>query len=477
MKSKIILVALVGLCVVLAVCSCAAAAAGVPERSLESEQRIASMEINQSAGNMTGDDYLIALMYAYIDDYIVRYVTHTGESDSFNRLREEASSKFREYRSIYDDTRFTNKIDTMLTTANMPRDASGTLVSGSGTPAMPAQGWIDLFICELFYNDSELHVVYPHFGSSFGFSDAINKARTAYQTRISEEAEREAKQMKKATEQLREQQENAARQIALDAHYKNVFENYSTNVTNILNQSGFDDALNLSNETIVNLVSPYSNIVMIRKGDIYSQMTKYEEAIESYKRAQTDFTYSNESADFKESINKDFADNKWDQIAEMKIGMAQQNIKGQIHVKIHDLRDAPNVEKLLAGHDHGRQYTIGVENYTWEGGHGTDYVVSVIISSYNDPKSSDLTEYIKTNIPMCIDMFAALFSDKKVSAVHIQTNASYFDKFGHVQEKPIMIASLENATATQIGDWNAFKQYVGTDMSKFEQVIDLDLAY
>lgn len=95
------------------------------------------------------------------------------------------------------------------------------------------------------------------------------------------------------------------------------------------------------------------------------------------------------------------------------------------------------------------------------------------MSAYNDPKASDVTEYIGTSIPMCIDMFAGLFSDKKVSDVRVQTNASYFDKFGHIQERTVMIASLDNATATQIGDWNAFKQYVGADVSKFEQVIDL----
>ncbi len=50
--------------------SVASAAYAVPDRSLESEQRIASMEINQSAGNMTGDDYIIALMYAYINDTV-----------------------------------------------------------------------------------------------------------------------------------------------------------------------------------------------------------------------------------------------------------------------------------------------------------------------------------------------------------------------------------------------------------------------
>ncbi len=33
-----------------------------------SEPRIASMELNRSAGNMTGDDYLVAYTFAFIDD-------------------------------------------------------------------------------------------------------------------------------------------------------------------------------------------------------------------------------------------------------------------------------------------------------------------------------------------------------------------------------------------------------------------------
>lgn len=246
---KISLAALVGLCVVLAICGCAA----VDDVS-ESEQRIASMELNQSAGNMTGDDYLIALIYAFIDDTLVLYETHK-RGDSFERLKEEASSKFSEYRSIYDDTRFTSKIDNMITMASLRRDAGGAIVSGSSAPVMPEQNRINLLIYEAFHNDSELRVLYPNTGSSIGISDGINNARAAYQTRIVEEAEREEKQKKRASEQLSEQQENEARQIALDSHYKHVYENYSTELADLINQSRLSDAFNRSNEAIGNLVT------------------------------------------------------------------------------------------------------------------------------------------------------------------------------------------------------------------------------
>ena len=87
---------------------------------------------------------------------------HINGSDSFERLKEEASSKFKEYRSIYDNEQFAYKIDNMMTMACLPRDASGTLVSGSGTPMMPEQGWIDLLVYETFHNDTELRVAYPN---------------------------------------------------------------------------------------------------------------------------------------------------------------------------------------------------------------------------------------------------------------------------------------------------------------------------
>ena len=209
---------------------------------------------------------------------------------------------------------------------------------------------------------------------------------------------------------------------------------------------------------------------MITQGDIYMRLGKYQDAIDSYNSAQTDFTYSNESAEYKNSIRRDFVENKWDRIVEMKIGIAKQNISEQMLAQLHDLRNAPDAKRLLAGHDQGRRYTVGEENYTFM---GKGYMAVVNVSAYNDPKSTDVTKYLVTNLPLCIDMFAALFSDKKISNVRIQTNESFFDKFGHIQERTFMTASLDNATATQIGDWATFKQYVGADVSKFEQVIDL----
>ena len=448
--------------------SVASAACAVPDRSSESEQRIASMEVNQSAGNMTGDDYLISLAYAYIDDSLTLYKTH-AKGESFKRMQEEASSKFGEYQGIYYSSHFESELQDMMV-YSAECDSGDCTGGGSYHPVMPAQGWIDLLVYEIFHNDSELRVAYPHTGSSIGISDDINSARTAYKTRIREDTERDATRKEKEAKQLLTQQENAARQTSLDANYKNISENYLVKIADLLNQSNLNEALNLSNESISALVSPYRNIMMITQGDIYMRLGRYQDAIESYNSAQTEFTYSNDSAEYKNSIRRDFVDNKWDRIAQMKIGIAKQNISAQIDAQIHDLRDAPDAKRLLAGHDQGRRYTVGEENYTFT---GKGYVAVVNVSAYNDPKATDVTKYMETNIPMCIDMFGALFSDKRISDVRIQTNESYFDKFGHIQERPFMTASLDNATAMQIGDWATFKQYVGTDVSKFEQVIDL----
>ena len=88
--------------------------------------------------------------------------------------------------------------------------------------------------------------------------------------------------------------------------------------------------------------------MMITQGDIYMRLGMYQDAIESYNSAQTDFKYSNESAEYKNSIRRDFVENKWDRIVEMKIGIVEQNISEQIDAKIHDMRDAPDAKRLLA---------------------------------------------------------------------------------------------------------------------------------
>jgi predicted negative regulator of RcsB-dependent stress response len=93
-----------------------------------------------------------------------------------------------------------------------------------------------------------------------------------------------------------------SKQLALDAHYKNLSENYTSNLTVLLNQSKFADALNLSDEAIKHLISPYSNI----KGDIYTSMDRFEDAIESYQNAQKEFTYDNESVDYQNKVRQDF---------------------------------------------------------------------------------------------------------------------------------------------------------------------------
>jgi hypothetical protein len=36
---------------------------------------------------------------------------------------------------------------------------------------------------------------------------------------------------------------------------------------------------------------------------------------------------------------------------------------------------------------------------------------------------------------------------------------------------------LNNETAAKIGEWEPFKKYIGTDMSRFEQVIDIKRWY
>lgn len=463
------------LCAFLVVCGFALAASSVPERNQESEQRIASMEVNQSAGNLTGDDYVIALIYAYMQD-VQNGTSWLNPGPIFKSIKKEALLKFPEYESVYmllDNGRGSIDDDLMEMLLVPPNFATGRK-------------------CENMSDVPEsniIRVIYYVFSEN---GDVTNKARAAYQTRIAEEAElktmqekREAElkemQKKKVTEQLRKQQENEARQIALDAHYKNVSENYSTELTNLLNQSRFQDALNLSNEAIGNLVSPYSNIMMINQGDTYVSMGMYEAAIESYTSALNNFAYSNESADYKENITQDFGNN-WGRIIQMKVGMAREYRAEQLHaMAFDDLRDAPNVKQLLSGHiSNMPKYEFRVINYTAPDYSDIDdpgYWVQINISAYNDPEEIDDTEYLRKNIPICVDMFTALFSDEQISKVFIQLNESYLDKFGHTLESPSITMRLNNETAAKIGEWEPFKKYIGTDMSRFEQVIDIKRWY
>lgn len=217
--------------------------------------------------------------------------------------------------------------------------------------------------------------------------------------------------------------------------------------------------------------------MMINQGDLYVSMGMYEAAIESYMSAKNNFTYSNESTNYREKINQDF-ENNWDRIIQMKAGMALEYRAEQLHaMAFDDLRDAPNVKQLLSGHNSNMpKYEFRVINYTAPDYSDIDdpgYWVQINISAYNDPEENDDTEYLRKNIPICVDMFTALFSDEKISKVFIQLNESYLDKFGHILESPFITMRLNNATAARIGDWKSFKKYIGMDMSRFEEVIDI----
>ena len=496
------------LCAFLVVCGFALATSSVPERNQESEQRIASMELNLSAGNMTGEDYIIALMYAYIDDSLTLFETHK-RGDSFERLQEEASSKYKEYRDIYFDTRLTNKVDNIMFYAAecISGDCS---FAGQSRPVMPARGWLDLLVYEAFHNDTELYIAYPHTGSSIGIIEDLNDARLAYQTRIDEEAELKAKKEKKEADRLRKQQENEARQAALDAHYKALFENTtkelqklenaSNNITdNASKEAKLLDALWLLNNSSAYLVSPYSNMLSMSAGNILIEMSRLSDdhhknlmtialAGERYKNALTNFTYSNESEDYQNAIHQDFV-NKYDGIFKVKYGIAEEKFIDELHAMMADLRDAPNAKQLLSGHINKKYETL-VVNYTepmliniskglsskglrWPFEMHLGYWVQVNLSAYDDPESSNKVEYMTQAIPTCIDIFASLFKDERISMVVVQLNGTYYDKFGHTEEKPVMMARLDNETAKEIGDWTTFKKYIGEDWDRFEQVVEV----
>jgi hypothetical protein len=454
------------------------AGAGVPPLIPSSEQRIASMQINRSAGNMTGDDYIVALVFAYINDSEGRIwnVDKQDRLPNYEKLYEETKAKFPEYGLLGDPYNIGPEA--------IPRILFGMMLdSGTRSPTttggysityvMPLQGYIDKAIYDIF--DPDKYIISPS-ASTKAYARLKEEARQQAMQREGE-AKQQAAQQENEIKQRAAQQEKMYNQLALDAHYKNLSANYTANLTILLNQSNFADALNLSNDAIKNLVSPYSNIMMISKGDIYTSMGRFEDAIQSDQNAQKEFTYDNESADYQNKVQQDFK-RDWNTIVLYKTNLARQKLNDQIIAKKHDLRNAPNVNQLLSGHNGGRKYSVNVENDSYIGG---GYLVSINLSAVNKPidPTNKTDVYIKTSddtrtfVQICIDMFGGLFADNRVAYACIQNNETYLDRFGHENEVAVSQACMDNKTATRVGNWNDFKQYVGTDMNKLSSVASM----
>ncbi|MGD0952984.1 MAG: hypothetical protein ABR985_11435 [Methanotrichaceae archaeon] len=416
------------------------------------EQRIISYEINKSAGNMTGDDYVIALIYATLEGY------RNNSCSTCSQIEDEIKAKFPEY--------------------NVAAENAGVAAAMTMSSEEQIQN----------INIDKIEITQPIINKviqSVFSSDYLSNARAAVQACFAEQAhqreldiQREAIQQAAERKKAEQIEENKSNQLALDAHYKSLSENYTANVTALLNQSKFNDALNLSNDAITNLVSPYSNIMMISRGDIYTSMGRYAEAIGSFQSAQANFTYDNDSIDYQNEIQQDF-ERDWNTITNYKTNLATQKLNDQINAMKHDLRNAPDVKQLLSGHDGGRKYSVNVENDTYA---GRGYAVRVNLSAINEPidptNQTDIdikrTEDTKAFVPVCIDMFGGLFADKRISLVCIHNNETYLDRFGHKKESDEWWACMSNKTATRVGSWSDFKQYVGTDMTKLSSVASVE---
>jgi len=149
---------------------------------------------------------------------------------------------------------------------------------------------------------------------------------------------------------------------ALSIKLRNLFEDYYSNLTALLNQSGrLNDALNLSNDAIESLISPYSNELMISRGDIYLKMGRYRDAITSYNSAQTNFTC--DKLDYSNKCRQEF-EREMNGIIDYKMAVAIQKLTDQMNATKRDLRNSPNATQLLSGHDDGKRYGVTVLNDT-----------------------------------------------------------------------------------------------------------------
>jgi hypothetical protein len=430
---------LVALCAVLAVACISGNAVAISP-----EQRIISMEINKSAGNMTGDDYIIALIYASLEGY------RNNSCSTCPQIEDEIKAKFPEYTQAAENAEVVVAM-TMSSEEQIQR--------------------VDI---------AKIEITQPLINKviqSVFSSDYLLNARAAVQARFAEQAhknelelQREAIPQASERKKEEERQTNATKQTELDTYFKNRYDEYMANIT-ALNES---EVLNATNY-IADLPSPYLNMMFVTRGDILVRMGKYSDAIDNYNLAREHFEYDNESKDYEKIVNSEF-DRDWGTIISYKVNVAKQKLNDQINAKKHDLRNAPNVKQLLSGHDGGRKYSVDVENDTYA---GRGYSVRVNLSAINKPidptNETDIiikkSEDSKVFVPVCIDMFGGLFADKRISLVCIHNNeTSYLDRFGNKKESDEWWACMSNKTATQIGNWNDFKQYVGTDMTKLSSV-------
>lgn len=241
--TKMILVALVGLCIVLAICGCLAV-----DYVSESDQKIASMELNQSAGNMTGEDYLVALMCAYANDSV------DPSSESFFTLETEAGSKFPEFADLYREI-----YNYLGGYGKGPRTGDNV------------RDWASLCIDGLYHGEGALDL--------FSFEDKINKARDNYQKRITEEAEK----------------------LRLDTDHKAKIRKYNNEIYELTKASRFEEALNVSARAINESESPDSNYLMAQRGATYEEMGLYGDAVLCYREALSWYKYN-------DSVNVDYRD-------------------------------------------------------------------------------------------------------------------------------------------------------------------------
>jgi hypothetical protein len=453
-------------------------AAAVPPIIPTSERLIASMELNRSAGNMTGDDYIVALVFAYVNDsmnislqyddpYLFNYGYNSDLLPEYTKLFEEADAKFPEYNLVSPviDSGIDSGIGYMIsrTILGMMYDSSHTN-GDTINYTMPLRGYIDRTINNIFRNDGL---------GPWDIGNDFNEARTKVNSRLKEEERQRAMQREEAAKRRANEQERMQYQLDLDAHYKILFENYTSNLSILLNQSELNSALNLTDEAILHLVSPQSNIMMINKGDIFMRMGMYEKAIEIYQNANTTFKYGNESNEHRNKVQKDF-ERDWHTIILYKMNLAKQKLNDEIFAKKHDLRNAPDVTRLLSNHNE-REYSFDIENHTFVDG---GYAVSINLSAVNKPidptNETDVNIKVSADtrafVSLCVEMLGDLFADKRVAYVCIQNNQTYLDRFGNKNEVAFYRVCMDNQTASKIGSWSDFKDYVAADLGKLSNV-------
>ena len=235
-----------------------------------SEQRIASMQLNRSTDSMTGDDYLVALVFARINDTKTAQLTnHWG--DEANRLQVKGEEDFPRYYHMFN--RFSDELG----------------------------GYIDEMVADISDREGIDRVVYNMFSNrtenpeSFGYWVMIDEARAASNESYARLAEKARQRAHLNEEEAARQKEKETRKALGLPNRGNLTEQSQEEISNLdailrdhyFGYGNFNASEYLSDDEMLEvlassdiLIQSYSDL--INQSNLLFDQGKYNESLQTY---------------------------------------------------------------------------------------------------------------------------------------------------------------------------------------------------